>query len=90
MELLYGAETDAATLRIFKNHYENLIKAGYEATFFGDIAELDDPLDIMLYWRVEKDLYRVIFADSRSPGLVTAEQLLHFQNRMLRNQANKK
>lgn len=90
MELLPTAGTESATLKAYESTYQRLVEDGYESVYYGNIAELDDPSDIMLYWRLGEDRYRVIFADGHSPGIIDTEALLQFHELFIRNQAKKR
>lgn len=72
-------------LKVFEGYYEKLVADGYEAVYLGDIAEPENPTDIVLYYRLDDDRYRVIFADIRAPIVVNSDELVRLLTRMMRN-----
>jgi len=88
LDWLPGEDADYTAVRsAVKTRYRWLIDQGYEAEYFGDIVNFENADDMILYWRIDDEHYRVIFANLK-PRMVTARELIHLQTSMLKSQAN--
>jgi hypothetical protein len=87
MDWLPGEDADYDVVRsAVQTRYRWLIEQGYEAEYYGDIIDFQNDEDMVLYWRIDEERYRVIFADLK-PRIVSAKELVHLQTQMLKRLA---
>ena len=63
--------------------YEDLVREGKDAEYYGDSIDPKDSNAVLIQWKVSDGRYRVILGDSRVK-MVSAEELIKLQARMLR------
>jgi hypothetical protein len=61
---------------------DDLIAQGREVVYYGNQANLKDPLTIVMHWKISEDKYGVILGDL-SPRTVSAKTLIRLQDHML-------
>jgi hypothetical protein len=87
LDWLPGKDAGYTTVRsALETRYRWLVEQGYEAEYYGDIISFESADDIILYWRIDDEHYRVIFANLK-PRIVTAKELVHLQSSMLKSRA---
>ncbi len=67
--------------------HKYLLGQGIEAIYYGDSIDPKDSNAVLIQWKLEDGSYRVIFAGTLREKVVTAEELIELQSRMLQKRA---
>ena len=66
--------------------YENLVRQGKDAVYYGNTIDLKDSNAVLMQWKLSDGKYRVILSDLREKT-VSAEELIKLQTQMLQKKA---
>ncbi len=83
---LGGIGADRSNVLTAKSRYEYLAQRVKDVVYYGDSVDPQDSNAVLIQWKLSDGEYRVVFGDLREE-IVTAEELIRLQARMLQKKA---